>query len=58
MYDHLETKTKPTKTYITVNGHQAKALFDTWTMEDNLISGKFVSTFQIPTKDLETSISL
>src|SRR3978361_1223819 len=28
--------------YIMVNGHQAKALFDTGTMGDNLISGKFV----------------
>ena len=27
-------------------------------MEDNLISGKFVSTFQIPTQDLDTPISL
>jgi len=26
-------------------------------MGDNLISGKFVSTFQIPTKDLDTSVS-
>ena len=35
--------------YVIVNGHKAKALFDTGTMGDNLISGKFVSTFQIPT---------
>ena len=41
-----------------VNGHKAKALFDTGTMGDNLISGKFVSTFQIPTQDLDTPISL
>ena len=27
-------------------------------MEDNLISGKFVSTFRIPTQDLDTPISL
>ena len=27
-------------------------------MGDNLISGKFISTFQIPTQDLDTSISL
>jgi len=27
-------------------------------MGDNLISGKFVSTFQIPTKDLKTPVSL
>ena len=27
-------------------------------MGDNLISGKFVSTFQIPTQDLDTPISL
>ena len=44
--------------YGTVNGHKAKALFDTGTMGDNLISGKFVSTFQIPTQDLDTPISL
>ena len=35
-----------------------KAPFDTGTMGDNLISGKFVSTSQIPTKDLDTPISL
>src|ERR1700742_3470287 len=33
-------------------------LFDTGTMGDNLISGKFVSTFQISTQDLDTPISL
>jgi len=44
--------------YITVDGHKAKALFDTGTIGYNLISGKFVSTFQIPTKDLDTPISL
>ena len=44
--------------YVTVNGHKAKALFDTGTMGDNLISGKFVSTFQIPTQDLDIPISL
>ena len=44
--------------YGTVNGHQAKALFDAGTMGDNLISGKLVSTFQIPTQDLDTPISL
>ena len=44
--------------YITVNGHKAKALFETGTMGDNLISGKFVSTFQFPTQDLDTPISL
>ena len=27
-------------------------------MGDNLISGKFVSTFQIPTQDLDTPLSL
>ena len=43
---------------ITVNSHKAKALFNTGTMGDNLISGKFVSTFQIPTQDLDTPISL
>ena len=35
-----------------------KALFDTGTMRDNLISGKFVSSFQIATQDLDTPISL
>jgi len=51
---------KALEAYITVNGHKAKALrlFDTGTMGDNLISGKFVSIFQIPTKDLATPISL
>ena len=44
--------------YITVNGYKAKALFDTGTMGDNLISGKFVSAFQIPTQDLDTPVSL
>ena len=44
--------------YVTVNGHKVKALFDTGTMGDNLISGIFVSTFQIPTQDLDTPISL
>ena len=44
--------------YVTVNGHKVKALFDTGTMVDNLISGKFVSTFQIPTQDLDTPIRL
>ena len=42
---------KALKAYITVNGHKAKAVFDTGTMRDNLISGNFVSTFQIPTKE-------
>jgi len=44
--------------YITVNGHKATAVFDTGAMGDNLISGKFVSTFQIPTIDFATPISL
>ena len=34
---------------VTVNGHKAKALFNTGTMGDHLISEKFVSTFPIPT---------
>ena len=50
--------TRAHEVYITVNGHKTKALFDTGTMGDNLISGKFVSTFQIPTQDLDTPISL
>ena len=51
-------KNSALEAYITVNGHKAKALFDTGTMGDNLISGKFVYTFQIPTQDLDTPISL
>ena len=51
-------KNKALKAYITVHGHKAKALFDPGTMGDNLISGKFLSTFQIPTTDLDTPISL
>ena len=43
---------------ITVNRYKAKALFDTGTRGDNLISGKFVTTFKTPTQDLDTSISL
>ena len=50
--------TRVLEAYITVNGHKANALFDTRTMGDNLISGQFVSTFQIPTQDLDTPISL
>jgi hypothetical protein len=46
------------ETYVMVNGHQAKVLFDTRTMEDNLISRKFVSTNRIATENLEVSISL
>ena len=44
--------------YITVNGRKAKALFHTGTMGDNLVSEKFISTFQISTQDLDTPISL
>src|SRR4051812_18054059 len=44
--------------YITINGHKAKALFDTGTMGDNLISGKFVSAYRIPTINLNSPISL
>ena len=44
--------------YIMVNGHQAKALFDTGTMGDNLISGKIVSTHRLATENLETPIAL
>jgi hypothetical protein len=46
------------KAYIMLNRDQAKALFDTGTMGDNLISGKFVSTNRIAIKNLEVSISL
>jgi hypothetical protein len=35
-----------------------KALFDTGTTGDNLISGKFLSTNQIITKNLKVLISL
>ena len=51
------TRTRALEAYITVNGPKAKVLFNTGTMGDNLISGKYVSTFQIPTQDLDTSIS-
>jgi len=49
---------KSLEVYITLDGQKAKALFDTGTMRDKLSSGTFVSTFQIPTKDLDTPISL
>jgi hypothetical protein len=41
-----------------VNGHQAKSLFDTGTMRDNLISGKFLSTHRLATETLENPIAL
>jgi hypothetical protein len=44
--------------YVMVNGDQAKALFDTGTMGDNLISGKFVSINRIATENLKVPISL
>jgi hypothetical protein len=44
--------------YILVNGQQAKAIFDTGTMGDNLISGKFVSTRRLATETLENPIAL
>ena len=53
-----ENENRALEAYITVNGHKAKALFNTGTMGDNLISGKFVSSFQIPTQDLDTPILL
>ena len=53
-----ENENKALEAYITVNGDKAKTLFDTGTMRDNLVSGKLGSTFQIPTKDLDTTISL
>ena len=59
--NHIElsgNENRALEAYITVNGHKAKALFDTGTMGDNLISGKFLSTFQIPTQDLNIPISL
>jgi hypothetical protein len=46
------------KAYVMVNGHQVKAQFDTGTMGDNLIPGKFVSTNRIATENLEVLISL
>jgi hypothetical protein len=45
------------KVYVMVNGHQVKALFNTGTMGDNLISGKFVSTKRITTENLQVPIS-
>ena len=59
--NHIEpsgNENRAPEAYFTVNGHKAKALFDTGTMGDNLISGKFVSIFQIPTQDLHTPILL
>ena len=58
--NHVEPSgsgTRALEAYITVNGHKAKAVFDTGTIGDNLIFRKFVSTFQIPTQDLDTPIS-
>ena len=49
---------KALEAYVRVNRYKVKALFDTETMGDNDISRKFVSTFQIPTRDLDTPISL
>jgi hypothetical protein len=46
------------KAYVMVNGYQIKALFDTGTIGDNLIPGKFVSTNRIATKNLKVPISL
>jgi hypothetical protein len=44
--------------YIMVNGHPAKALFDTGTIGDNFISGKFISTHRLATETLENLIAL
>ena len=44
--------------YILVNGHQAKAFFDTGIIGDNLISGKFVTTHRLATETLENLIAL
>jgi hypothetical protein len=46
------------KAYVMVNRHQAKALFNTGTIGDNLITEKFVSTNRIATENLEVRISL
>ena len=59
--NHVEPSgsgTRGRKGYVTVNGPKAKALFDTGTMEDNLISRKFVSTSQISTQGLDTPTRL
>jgi hypothetical protein len=44
--------------YVMVNRHQGKVLFDTGTMGDNLISGKFISINRITIENLEVSIYL
>jgi hypothetical protein len=44
--------------YVMVNAYQAKALYDTGTFGDNVISGKFVTMNRIAIKNLEVSISL
>jgi hypothetical protein len=46
------------KAYVIVNGYQVKVLFDTSTMGDYVITGKFVSTNQIATENLKVPISL
>jgi hypothetical protein len=38
------------KAHVMINGQQVKALFNTGTMGDNLISGTFVSTNRIATE--------
>jgi hypothetical protein len=44
--------------FVIVNGQQVKALFNTGTMGDNLISRKFVSTNRMTTENLEVPICL
>jgi hypothetical protein len=44
--------------YVIVHEHQVKALFNTGTMGDNHILGKFVSTNQITTENFKVLISL
>jgi hypothetical protein len=45
------------KAHVMVNRHQAKVLFDTVTMGDNLIFRRFVSTNRNATENLEAPIS-
>ncbi|KAG0632909.1 hypothetical protein HOY80DRAFT_1006429 [Tuber brumale] len=53
---HTEFRTL--EAYMTVQGDQAKALFETENMGDHLICNTFVTTFHIPTKTLDILINL
>jgi hypothetical protein len=46
------------KAYLMVNGQQVKLQYDTSTIGDNLISGKFGSINRITTENLNISIAI